>query len=1079
MNEMIEGRKKLVAWIKQHLSGDLSDEEKQRESVEDEESIIPHNPFDLYTTGILYPIYHTVEADNEDDAGVDEDKAQARSATSKRRYQPPSTLGFSFYAGVDLDILRIDCSAFVCAKYPAKDEDDIDNTEGAEKPKTGFKKEVKTFSDGIPLTAGEEIKLLTLWGGLAQLSVISRPYQDGNILTISLTNNAKKTNDDAQLAENSLFAVNLQCCIDKNAVRDYPRTSTELLTPEERELELRYKDEQLLAVGHGTAAAWREASNGLDLEIYSDFMPTVEVPQVTANTGNAEPVLSFALLADIENNDQVFSQLDEFIDSYGAWIEEQTKLPTDTPSEQQTAAVLIERMRTAKERMQQGVALIKCDANACHAFALANRAILMQMQQGRAEPATPFSWRPFQLAFFIMTLESVVNDSSEFRDCVDLIWFPTGGGKTEAYLGVMAFAFVYRRLRYSNTGGGTTAIMRYTLRLLTSQQFSRACKVIGALEIIRRQADNLGDTPFSIGLWVGGATTPNTFKQAIEFCKKQNIHKFILQSCPWCGQQFNLSNFHASEHSFHIVCNNSTYELGEGKLPLPFNVVDEALYKNPPTLLIATVDKFARLAWEERASSFFGKRTRPPELIIQDELHLIAGPLGSIVGMYECGFETVLRALDVYPKFIASTATIRQAEQQVKALFGREQMAVFPPVGLRQSDSYFAKEVPTSVKPGRLYVGYMAFGRPRATSAVELLGAVRAATKVLFTEDEPLRDAWWTQLIYHGSLKSLGNTHTNLQRRVGQYKNQLLLSIFVNKHKCPPIPGSNEAEFFSGQAKAYTGEDEPPSPEAKTDYKQYFDARAQTIKSLNSTQTAEQNNQVFANLKKEFGDPDCIDTVLATNMVSVGLDEPRLAIMVINGQPLTTAEYIQASSRVGRGEVPGIVLVNYYKTQASSLSHYESFQAYHRSFYRFVEPSSVTPFTPQVRKRTLHAALVIAIRHGCPHLLSNGSAQDFDPQDPRVVKILKLFKQRLHAGLNDSFDDNERLYAQCLNHLEELVNAWYDRAQEATNFHYNSRDNSAFSLLLSMDASSSKPGLWPTLNSMRNVESMALFELKT
>ena len=142
------------------------------------------------------------------------------------------------------------------------------------------------------------------------------------------------------------------------------------------------------------------------------------------------------------------------------------------------------------------------------------------------------------------------------------------------------------------------------------------------------------------------------------------------------------------------------------------------------------------------------------------------------------------------------------------------------------------------------------------------------------------------------------------------------------------------------------------------------------------------------------GEEACLDAVLATNMVSVGLDVARLAVMVVNGQPLTTAEYIQATSRVGRADVPGLVVCNYYRHQARSLSHYESFRPYHESFYRFVEPSSVTPYTYQVRSRALHAAFVIAIRHACADMQSNGAAGNFNREAPEVRDVIEWFKQR-------------------------------------------------------------------------------------
>jgi len=594
----------------------------------------------------------------------------------------------------------------------------------------------------------------------------------------------------------------------------------------------------------------------------------------------------------------------------------------------------------------------------------------------------------------------------------------------------------------------------------------------------------LGEEPFSVGLWLGGASSPNTFVQAADALNRGNFSKFVLRECPWCSTKFSAENYRCDEHKFNFICSNNDCELScNGTKKLPFNVVDEALYEAPPTLLIATVDKFARLPWEEKAGSFFGgKKNRPPELIIQDELHLISGALGSIVGLYEVGFEAILVSRGVHPKFIASTATIRQAAEQVQSLFGREKMSVFPPVGLRQKDSYFAKEVPTSEKPGRLYVGYMAFGRKRSECLVDLAGALVAAPQACFGDDPELKDAWWTQMVYHGSLKGVGNSRTNFQGGVPRVQSQLLLKDFLKKLD-ELEPGMSEQFMLEKMAKAkgfYAG----VCPSLLMDnkdleglYQQYFPARDLTIKSLTGNQTTEENARVFDGLKADCSELNALDVTLATNMVSVGLDEPRLALMVLNGQPLTTAEYIQASSRVGRGKTPGIVFANYYKTQARSLSHYENFRAYHHSFYRFVEPSSITPFTRQVRNRALHAALVSAVRHSEDGLVRNSDAEKFDESNVAISKLLQQILVRIKSALLGSSGEKQLVIDDCEKHLTKLVYEWVNEISLATNLRYSASDNSADSLLIAFDESKGRTGVWPTLNSMRNVEKTGLFEI--
>lgn len=1088
MTSYSEERKKLVQWVKQQLSG----EALTFDNGIGHEVLIEPNPFNRYTIGILYP-----PEDLMSEAGIEETivapsaEDSESSFTSSYKYQPPSSMGFSFYADSELKAIRISYQAVRFEKVNTA-ETEIDNHRRRQWKKIYLAEAGLSDDSGVGVAVNES-STHYVYDGRARIDVTVRSYGDGKIVTVTLANSSRLSEDDnshggqdalthiKNRVENALFEVALSCHFDKSALRNYPRVSKELLTEEEKELELRYKDQMVYAIGHGVAVDWKEVQND-EIMLFSDFMPSYEVPQVTADTADSSSrVLEFEFLQNLQHDDSVLSELNLFVEDYLKWIKTQEQLKqSENADEQVTAQNLINRMHTAHQRMQQGIVALQTDENIQKAFTLANLAMLKQMQ--RSDPnRLIYKWRPFQLAFFLMVLESTINEENDYRDLVDLIWFPTGGGKTEAYLGVMAFLFIYRRLSYPSSGGGTIAIMRYTLRLLTSQQFVRACKVIGALELIRQQDITLGSDPFSVGLWLGGDSSPNTFNKAKEFKEKQNFSKLVLTACPWCDTAFNNDNYIAEEDRFYFVCHNHDCEFGcQNHQPLPFNVVDEALYQKPPSLLIATVDKFARLAWEERANVFFGgQENLPPELIIQDELHLISGALGSVVGLYETGLETIITSRGVFPKFIASTATIRQASEQVQALFGRE-MAVFPPVGLRQKDAYFAKEVPITEKPGRLYVGYLAFNRQRKNCLVDLSGALLAAPQLLYPEQDKLKDAWWTQMVYHCSLKGVGNSQTNFQSHVVNTQKRLVMAYFIQEaqryisnyaellENYFQNQQGNEARFIRG-ACSYQ---EPllENQNIRNLYQQCFAIREINTKSLTGNNTAEANAAVFNALKLPFNQDRAIDVVLATNMVSVGLDEPRLALMVMNGQPLTTAEYIQASSRVGRGDIPGIVFANYYKNQARSLSHYENFRAYHSAFYRFVEPSSLTPFTEQVRNRALHAALVTAVRHGEKGLLKNAAAEDFmkEANNESTKSIIGKLKNRI---------DNAAQCAEATHkHLDKLINQWQIEASSALNLRYKPYDRSAKSLLVPFydDFCS---GVWLTLNSMRNVEKTALFEI--
>ena len=865
----------------------------------------------------------------------------------------------------------------------------------------------------------------------------------------------------------ALFEARIECAVEGGQLAEYPRVDPSLLTEEEQELELQYRDRRIYAVGHGAAVDWDVPELGVP-HIRSEFMPCVEVRSMTNTLADDEghgDVLEFRRLAQATRPDEI----ERFVAGYETWVAKQHRDAANLGDAVEKAAAgrICDRMGQAVERMAGSIRLLRDDPLAAEAFRLANGAMCEQMQ--RAKPAsgdkapTEPRWRPFQLAFLLTVMESAIREEDEFRDVLDLIWFPTGGGKTEAYLGLIAFLIVWRRLKFPTSGGGTVAFMRYTLRLLTRQQFERAAKMICALELMRRDDPaRLGTEPITVGIWVGGNVSPNRFDEALQKVgeiQRGSVaarHALVMDSCPWCETSIDpMHGYEATADSFRFRCVNAECEFGRCSEPLPCNVVDEALYENPPSLLIATIDKFARVAWEERAGAFFGVGRvvcRPPELVIQDELHLVTGPLGSVAGLYEAGFDTLL-AQRLRPKYVASTATIRMAKEQVRRLYARE-LAVFPPPGLSCDDSYFAHTDGT--RPGRCYVGYFAPLLDQQHCLAPLAAVLLAAPLFLYGGEpdwEALVDAWWTQVLYHGSLRGVGNSHNAFLTDVRDLGRMLLAEF-------------DEAQRSSGNASRgggkFNGDDD-----------RFLNPR---IEQLTSMQTAEKNVETFNRLAKRREDADGLDAVLATNMVSVGLDVARLASMTVNGQPLTTAEYIQATSRVGRADVPGVIFANYYRHQARSLSHYESFRPYHESFYRFVEPSSVTPHTYQVRARALHAALVIAVRHACDSLRASKSAGSFDRNAPDVRKVVADLKRRCGDALDHGHS------AETARHIDSLVEEWHGEAlrcaTDKVGLHYQSpaRDRNAERLLYD-HGETRRRGLWMTLQSMRNVESEGVLKV--
>ena len=1050
-------RRDLLNWLKRQLIGPASGE-----------NLLQGSPLDRYPTGILFPIMRdeegidpaSVSDDDDDTESLGDDTtagSDAQPATKRRRYMPPSSVGFSFFASGEKVRFEV---VFSAARYEEK-RDSGKFTGQYKRVCIGGDNEAKTFTQPDKPPSTQPNQRVDVLGGSASVDVLWRPFQGGWIVTVSLFNKhelntkGKPKELTQERTRQSLFEVNLRCSLEAGEIGTYPRVDKCLLSEEDQELELQYKHRHIYAIGHGAAVDWRVEQDHVK-EIWTEFMPTVEVPQVTADVaGDDNHVLGLAHLAESEATAEIFKELDQFVEKYSVWVRAQnTQINELEPDERAAAKRITARMETALERMHQGVVLLRSNPNAAESFKLANQAMLDQMRKadhvrGKRRDDNDYRWRPFQLAFLLAVMESAIQEDDDYRDIVDLIWFPTGGGKTEAYLGLIAFLVVWRRLTSPASGGGTTVLMRYTLRLLTAQQFQRATRMICALELIRRSVPKLKNgAPITIGMWVGSATSPNRFGDAMKYVAQASngntgaLRSLVLENCPWCGTPFTVpENYAATETEFHFCCVNKACDFGQqGQGVLPCNVVDEALYDEPPTLLIATVDKFARLAWDERANAFFGvSGNRPPELVIQDELHLIAGALGSLAGLYEAALDTVLKARGIRPKYIASTATIRMAEQQVERLYGRR-LAVFPPPGLSCDDSFFARTVPLDKRPGRMYVGYLAPMLDRQHCMAPLAAALLAAPEAIFDVGQEVRadllEAWWTQVVYHGSLKGVGNSHNAFNIDVRDVVRRL-----------------NE--------------------ERKQEEKEPITRLAARIAQLTSISSAEENAKTFSRLEKLRDNPECLDTVLATNMVSVGLDVARLALMIVNGQPLTTAEYIQASSRVGRSEVPGLVFANYYRDQARSLSHYESFRPYHEAFYRFVEPTSVTPYTYQARTRALHAALVIAIRHADHYLRANNQAGQFSSDHDYVKKIIEALKQRCKQA------DPQRA-AETASHIDRLVEQWHAEAAHChvskiqLNYQAPDKDKAANRLLHNHD--DQIKGLWPTLQSMRNVENTGLLK---
>jgi hypothetical protein len=726
-----------------------------------------------------------------------------------------------------------------------------------------------------------------------------------------------------------------------------PNPDTESMDDEERSHELLYRAKKIYGTGLGTSVDWAIDAKG-NGKLWSEFFPQAEVPPMSFDLPENDVVsaerLSMKFLSDLDETDkaQKLSVLRSLVDLYKNWVNNlaQTATMLD-PRYQSAASKNIAECKRAYTRMYAGIKTLESNDTAYSAFLLANRAMFMQRVHLRMQSATAnidrypdddeiagllqnmdyrteddsdCRWRPFQIAFILMDVNSIVNDDGEERDIVDLIWFPTGGGKTEAYLGLTAFTIFYRKLAHPQESAGTTVIMRYTLRLLAAQQFTRAATLICACEYIRQDCEvrrhrypayPLGKEPITIGLWIGGTHIPNKNEEAKYHLEKlknvteyyyvrseKNRHnKFQVLKCPWCGTKLVKDdknkkligkwgyNMRDNKH-FYMFCPHDNCDFTR---KLPIQIIDDELYRDPPTLLFGTVDKFAMLTWDGRVGSFFavGSDKRAPELIIQDELHLISGALGTMVGLYETAMDSICGQKGVYPKIIASTATIRRAKEQCSVLYNRE-VVQFPAPGLDSDDSFFAREAKVSYENGvfgRKYVGLMPSGKTKAMMEIRVMATLLQMIYIMDLPDE-VKDKLWTLTVYFNSLKDLGKTSTLIDDDVKDFIIRTANRMFNNR-------------------RLVVGSDELTSRVTTTELND-------TLDKLEKLEYSHENIAA-----KRYAS----NVLLATNMISVGIDVARLNVMLMVGQPKLTSEYIQASSRIGRS-FPGVALVQYDATKS-------------------------------------------------------------------------------------------------------------------------------------------------------------------
>jgi len=1012
-------------------------------------------PSNWYLTGFLIPSgtppEKSADTDEDDDlgeipesAGLAEESNEERKAAKKGFF--PSSMGLSFLVpketrGVNVAIRWGDYA-------PAE----IEGADG--KPMSVWQRQPREATVAVVLMRARDPVVHNVPGsGGLQLHIVEQQIAteelEKHIPQGTCSVSVFLVNHRAPNKENPDLAYAFQAKIEVRGDQPFvPRPDLRGALAEdwdERVADLHYADTPEYATGHGVSAEW-EIESGTCRRLRTAWIPSAEVEK-TATVDVPGVELSMEALGALPNGAAAEMALRPLAAQYRAWIEaRRSDIAALRGTRRETAEELLRFGGIAAQRIERGIAALAQDADALDAFRVANRAVARALRQ-RLKIEAP-RWHAFQLGFIVLNLPGLADPRDPNRETVDLLFFPTGGGKTEAYLGLAAFAMVLRRLRHPGekglAGAGVTVIMRYTLRLLTLDQLARAAGLVCALELEReKEVSRYGEWPFEIGLWVGKAATPNilgrkgdgrsdaarTKVRQFKADPKSKPSPIPLENCPWCGTRFGPDSFALlpnddQPRELRVVCTNFDCDFTRDRA-LPIVAVDEPIYRRLPAFVIATVDKFASLPWVGQAGTFLGgadrhdatgfygaaepgKGTRlvaplpPPDLVIQDELHLIAGPLGTMAGLYEAAIEALcVREIDgraVRPKIVASTATVRRAQDQIQALFARPLTQVFPPPGPDRRDSFFARTVSASEVPARLYLGIAGQGRnPKVVMRkawLALMGAAERAYRDAGGRKNTKNpaDPYMTVLGYFNSLRELGGARRILEEEV-----QNTIKAYGARKRIGEEPGLfRDRKTFS------------------------------EVVELTSRVSTDKVAEARRLLECGFHEAQRVDCAIATNMISVGLDIPRLGLMVVLGQPKTHSEYIQATSRVGRDDArPGLVvtLLNIHKPR--DRSHYERFRHYHETFYRSVEVGSVTPFSARALDRGFAGALVGLARHAQPELTP-----------PRGVEQIAAVRAVLERRLLDAFlgrvrqqpfadeDEREERLRSVQNRVVDLLDSW-------------------------------------------------------
>lgn len=1142
-------RADLVCRITADLLGPLDGEREVIRGYQREDGkwSSPGRVRDRYLVGMLAP-KGTIAGDPERDDDVGPEEGDVGSGVQDGRTQgmvmAQSSIGLSVVVEASASTLSARCQ---WGWYQREFEEQPDGSRAGV-----WHREPQDLTVAVPLSEGEFGPIPVNGEGVVLRGRATRSEKGPWLVTVFLTNEQEqvdKNKDSRWLyqASLSLAAPDAEAVfLGRDSVFGNVITGPDSERAEVARLDLQYRDVIEFGVGHGVGTEAEPSATDVRraVRVSTAVIPRHEVWRTDAPRPEAVPQLA-GLMVDMKelsalDPDDLRAALMPLASGYRAWLDAEEKRIGDPDARlvghETTAHEVLADARSIADAIALGIELICTDADALDAFRFANQAMWKQrvhtvaIDRRRSDPKLSLrdalsevdvpgnrSWRPFQLAFVLQCLPSLTDPADPERSqtgaLADLLFFPTGGGKTEAYLGLVAYTLAIRRLQgVVGTGDevvdgrdGVAVLMRYTLRLLTAQQFQRAATLMCAAELLRqdraKKEPRYSGTPFRLGMWVGGSVTPNKAKDAQKYVEDAHLGgvsrgqatPLQISDCPWCGRELDPktdTKYDAGLARFLVFCGDHRecsftprHAPDEG---IPVVTVDEEIYRLLPAFVIATIDKFAQLPWNGALSNLFGRvesrcerhgfrnpdldrghksdweerdshlpladrpaaktvqvgRLRPPDLILQDEMHLVTGPLGTMTGLYETAIDRLAtwsyQGQAVRPKVVASTATIRRARQQTWSVFWRD-LRVFPPPVLDVRRSFFAEQVPPSPEtPGRLYLGVCAHGERLKQVELRVFASVMAAAKAIWDElgdDALAADPWMTTVGYFNAVRELAG-----MRRMAEDELRTKL---------------RRTRFTTGLANRPTVDLEELTSRVSSD----------DIKSI--------LRRLFVTHDPKRGKDDArpVDLLLATNMISVGVDVPRFGSMIVVGQPKATAEYIQATSRVGRDpRGPGLVITLYNWARPRDLSHFETFDHYHATFYRHVEPLSVTPYSERALDKGLTGVLVSAVRHGDDDWNPNSGARSLSRPDPRVAAHVDAMAERAASVTGDT-KVGDLVRAMAVKRLD----AWDRETALRPDLSYAKRGADDVELLWKPEAGDWD--IWTCPNSLRDTEVQANLQI--